>query len=449
MFSNQFLLLLGDWRGFGDISNRNSRDILFGAATAAHQIEGAWDEDGKGPSMWDKFVHDNQSRTADGQNANIACDSYHKWSEDIEIMKRLGLSIHRFSISWPRIMPNGTPNKINQAGIDHYKTFINALKEAGIEPLVTMYHWDLPQYLYELGGWLNEDIVNYFGDYARVLFKNFGDDVKFWATLNEPKSTCLVGYGTDTAAPGLNLVGDGVYRCAKVQLLAHAKAYHIYKDEFAATQNGKVTLVLDTPYNEPATNSSLDQYAAEVENEFNLGWYANPVYLGDWPEIMKTRVANRSQLEGYSFSRLPAFTQEEIDYVKGTFDYFALNIYSGTLTSYADDFPIGEPNFYLDKGMTNTHGEDWTPSTVSWLYSYPPGYLSNLLDAITEDQVNVIGYTLWSLLDDYEWTDGYTQKIGIVQVDFDSPNRTRTFKKSAEWYQNVIATRCLVDECVE
>ncbi|XP_076259783.1 myrosinase 1-like [Rhynchophorus ferrugineus] len=475
----------------GQISNKKfPESFQFGAATAAYQIEGAWDEDGKGESMWDRFIHEDPDRVKDRQNADIACDSYHKWREDIELLKELDVTLYRFSISWPRILPNGTPNKINQAGIDHYKTFIKALKEAGIEPIVTLYHWDLPQHLLELGGWLNEQIADYFGEYARIAFKNFGDDVKIWATINEPKSTCLIGYGAGDSPPGLKLVADGVYQCAKVQLLAHAKAYHIYDDEFRAQQGGRISLVLDTTYNEPASDSDADKFGAELETEFNLGWYANPVYIGDWPELMKTRIANRSRQEGYSFSRLPEFTAEQLKYVNGTFDYFGLNMYTGLTAQYTGEFDIGEPNYYLDKGTSTSHGADWTPSSVSWLYSYPVGmrkllnlvwnkynpgtiyvtengwasdgslndqgridylqaYLSNLLDAILEDGVNVAGYTTWSLMDNFEWTEGYTQKFGIIHVDFDSPNRTRTFKESGRWYQKVVATRCLIDSCDE
>ncbi|XP_076259780.1 myrosinase 1-like [Rhynchophorus ferrugineus] len=473
----------------GQISNKKfPESFQFGAATAAYQIEGAWNEDGKGESMWDRFVHEDPTRIKDGQNGDVACDSYHKWREDIELLKELGVTLYRFSISWPRILPDGTPSQINQAGIDYYRTFIKALKEAGIEPMVTLYHWDLPQHLAELGGWLNEEIADYFGDYARIAFRSFGEDVKLWATINEPKTTCMNGYGSGEMAPGLKLLADGVYQCAKVQLLAHAKAYHIYHDEFAAQQGGKISIVIDATYNEPASDSDLDKFGAELETEFNLGWYANPVYIGDWPELMKTRIANRSQLEGYSFSRLAEFTPEEVQYVKGTFDYFGLNMYTSLVAHYSGDFGIGEPSYYLDKGTSTSYGADWTPSIASWLYSYPPGmrkllnlvwtkynpgsiyvtengwatdtslndqgridylqaYLSNLLEAILEDGVNVAGYTTWSLLDNFEWAQGYTQRFGIISVDFDSPNRTRTFKDSGRWYQKVVATRCLSDSC--
>ncbi|CAG9765657.1 unnamed protein product [Ceutorhynchus assimilis] len=473
------------------INNRRfPESFKFGVATSAFQIEGAWNEDGKGESMWDRFLHNNSSKTLDRRNADVACDSYHKWREDVQLLKELGVKIYRFSISWPRILPDGTTNKINQAGVDYYLNLLKELKANNIEPLVTLYHWDLPQHLSELGGWLNPQIVDYFGEFARLSFRLFGDYVRQWTTVNEPKTACLLGYANDYGAPGLWLVADGVYQCAKIQLLAHAKAWHIYDDEFRASQGGKIGFVLDTPWNEPASDSDLDREAAEREMQFGFGWFANPVFIGDWPQVMKDRIANRSKLEGLGFSRLPEFTQKEIDYINGTHDYIGLNIYTGKLVEYLPDYEIGTPNYNFDNGNNVYCDPSWPASSSDWLFYYPSsirklvnyvnekyspeeifiaengwadhgeiddqsriryhkGYLSNLLDAILEDGVNVVGYTAWSFMDNFGWGAGYTHRFGFISVDHDSPNRTRTWKSSGRYYQKVIRTRCLVDTCVD
>ncbi|KAL1514215.1 hypothetical protein ABEB36_003506 [Hypothenemus hampei] len=337
-------------------------NFKFGAAGAAYQIEGGWNEDGKGISMWDNFVHE-AGRVKDNSTGDIACDSYHKYKEDVAILEDLGLKLYRFSISWPRILPGGTPYQVNQAGIDYYVALIKELQAHGIEPFITLYHWDLPQYIEDLGGWLNPQIADYFGDYARIIYKNLGPYVKYWITINEPLSICQGGYGNGNAAPGKTLIGDGIYQCAYNTVRAHAKAYRIYEKEFKPEQGGKVAPNTPCGYFYPKTNSSLDQLAADRTFDFTCGLYVNPIFTGNWPQSVIDRVANRSQLEGYSFSRLPQFTQEEIDYINGTHDYFSLN----------------------------------------------------------------------------------SERFGIIDIDFNSPNRTRTYKDSAKWYKRVVAARAVVD----
>lgn len=467
----------------------------FGAATAAFQIEGAWNESGKGEQIWDWWMHNYPEKIETGATGDVACDSYHKWREDVELLKNLGANHYRLSISWSRIFPNGLANNftLNQEGVTYYRNLIEALLEANITPYVTLYHWDLPLPLHELGGWLNKAIADHFAEYARVCFREFGDLVKNWMTINEPHTYCYLGYGTGEHAPGFQHAGEGFYKCAYVSLLAHAKAYHIYNDEFRASQGGRVSIVIDSPWLEPVSETTENIEAVSRLREFFLGVFAHPVYIGNWPEQMIQIVDERSKLEGFSTSRLPKFTDEEVALIKGTSDFYSLNTYATYLVEHQNNYDeMIDPNnvtFLSDQGAIFSGDPSWA-SDVNWVYRVPAGfrkllnyvyntygqpeiiitengwaqnittasladqdrityieqYLSALLDAIYEDNVNVTGYTVWSILDNLEWAHGYQQKLGLVRVDFDDPERTRTPKDSYYWLQNVIKNRRLTDE---
>ncbi|KAH1027671.1 hypothetical protein HUJ05_001136 [Dendroctonus ponderosae] len=492
------------------------QDFLIGAGTSAFQIEGAWNEDGKGESIWDTFLHDKNAQ----ENGDIACDSYHKWEEDVANAKALGLDFYRFSIAWTRILPNGTLNNINQQGIDYYLNLIKALKAEGIEPMITIYHWDMPQHIYELGGLLNTQFVDYFGDFARLVYQNYAPYVKYCNklyykasrvtsfvatdrinlnntgtnkvkqyevgkklrfTINEPTLVCNGGYGSGFMAPGLHLIGDGIYQCGYVLLQAHARAYRIYEEEFKPLYHGHVGLVINFDWAEAATDSSADLEAQERYIEFELGWWANPIFLGNWPQIMIDRIADRSRLEGFARSRLPEFTEEEINYINGTHDFFALNTYGVGQVEDEPEPEIGEPSYVSDEAVRSVRSNDFyypegLRTSVNYInQKYQPrgiiitengkgirqgdslddqerintirvrcknDFMSALVDAAVEDGVNVIGYSVWSLMDNFEW-GSYESKFGIIQVDFESPDKTRTWKESAKWYQNVATTRIL------
>ncbi|XP_060522149.1 myrosinase 1-like [Cylas formicarius] len=479
-----FLLIICCAKGLrANISNKVfPPSFKFGASTAAYQIEGGWDADGKGPSVWDTFVHKG-GVTVDNSTGDVACDSYHKWEEDVQILKELGAQIYRFSISWPRILPDGTTKNINQKGVEYYLNLIKALKANNIEPIITLYHWDLPQSLEENGGWLNPVTADYFGEYTRLCFQLFGSYIKYWITLNEPFIQCLHGYTVGLLAPGVVNLGEGIYKCAHVQLLAHAQAYHIYDDEFRDSQNGKVGVNIPYSWMGPKDpNNSLDVEATERYFQFQCGLFANPVLIGNWPQLVIDRVGNLSAQEGLATSRLPELTKEEIEFINGTSDYIALNSYSASLVSYANDSTPLIPSYLTDYNVETSMNDSWPTSTAEWLVSYPEGlrlalnqindryhpseiiitengwsddgqlndigrqeymegYLNSILEAITEDGVNVTGYSTWSLLDNFEWAYGYTQSYGIIKVDFKDPNRTRTWKDSATWYKNVIENR--------
>ncbi|XP_068894407.1 myrosinase 1-like [Tenebrio molitor] len=464
--------------------------VKFGAATASYQVEGAWNEDGKSENIWDHICHENPTYIVDKDNGDIACDSYHKYKEDVAMLKDLGVDFYRFSISWSRVIPGGVAGSpINQLGIDYYKNLVQELVDNGIEPMVSMFHWDLPEALQELGGWPNPELVDHFAYYAKTLYEELGDSVKHWMTFNEPKQTCLAGYGEGSMAPGYTAAsGVADYQCTHILLKAHAKAYHIYDEEFRAEQQGSVGIVIDTSWFEPATGSDEDKEAAERGLQFTFGWYANPVVNGNYPQVMIDRIDERSAGQGYETSRLPKFTDEEIEYIKGTHDFVALNFYTANYAQAIEESDINNVGYYTDLNIKQFADEDWEESASSWLRVVPWGirkavnwisktydnpeifitengfsdtggleddrrinyykeYLSSLLEAILDDGVNVTRYTAWSLMDNFEWTRGYSERFGMYSVDFEDPDRPRTPKASAAYYKQVIATRCLVDVC--
>lgn len=226
---------------FGETLNSNSfpDDFLFGVATAAYQIEGGWNEDGKGENIWDSFTHNHPEYIKDNSSGDVACDSYHKIAEDIALIKSLGVNYYRFSLSWSRILPKGYSYSVNKAGIDYYNKLIDGLLNEGIQPMITLYHWDLPVVFQDLGGWPNELIADYFEDYAKVAFDNFADRVKYWITFNEPYIVCYQGYGSVDKAPALNMTGYADYLCTHTVLKAHANVYHLYNNTYKSKYNGE------------------------------------------------------------------------------------------------------------------------------------------------------------------------------------------------------------------
>jgi beta-glucosidase/6-phospho-beta-glucosidase/beta-galactosidase len=223
-------------------------DFKFGVATSAYQIEGGWDADGKGVSIWDVLGHNRSILVEDGSNGDVACDSYNKWEEDVRMAKNLGVDYYRISLAWTRILPEGHGTKINRAGVDYYNKLINKLLENGIEPVITLYHWDLPQFFSPLGGWTNPVIVEYFANYARIAFTLFGDRIKTWITFNDPREICQMLKGlVGDVTPNFPL-GVAEYLCSHNLLKAHAEAYHIYDKEFRSKQNGEHIFLIKLTY---------------------------------------------------------------------------------------------------------------------------------------------------------------------------------------------------------
>ncbi|XP_059050551.1 myrosinase 1-like [Achroia grisella] len=459
----------------------------FGASTSAYQIEGGWYEDGKGLSIWDIATHMDPSQIKDKSTGDIAADSYHLYKRDVEIAKELGLDFYRFSVSWPRILPKGLPNQINQAGIDYYNNLINELLKNNIKPFLTIYHWDLPYELQKLGGWINPHVVDWFVDYVKILYDYYGDRVKLWITINEPKQICYEGYGSTLKAPMLNASGVAEYMCAKNLLLAHAKAYHLYNQNYRKLQNGTVGISISCTWFEPASETIDDHQAAVDANQFDWGQYAHPIFskAGHFPFELKKNIALKSAEQGFSRSRLPELSASEVALIRGSADFFGVNTYT-TKLAYRDaslDGLYAVPSYMDDMAAVVVGNPTWPQAKSTWLQEVPWGfykllkeikknynnpvvyitengwstagglfdddriqyyrnYLSVLHDAI-EEGCDVRKYTAWSLIDNFEWKNGYTEKFGLYEVDFSREDRNRTPRKSAYVYKEIIRTKSL------
>ncbi|XP_051136954.1 beta-glucosidase 13-like [Andrographis paniculata] len=511
-------------QAFTNISRNDfPSDFVFGTSTSAYQVEGAAAEGGRGPSVWDTHTLGTPGKIGDGSNGNVAADMYHRYEDDFRTMKSMGLDAYRFSISWSRVLPQGKINLgVNQEGIDFYNKMIDSLIDKGIEPFATLSHFDLPDYLQkEYGGLLSENFVKDFYDYAEFCFWHFGDRIKKWATFNEPYISCYYGYVNGLMPPSLvqPIIEDGgdgepeininlfyrgvpakglaqnrkataspqdVFIAAKHILLAHGKAAECYRAKFQKHQQGEVGIVVNGPWNEPYSDKPEDIEASKRAQDFQIGWFVEPLLGGQYPKRM---------LENISPQYLEPFNEEESKLLKGSLDFLGVNYYSST---YAADNPnpSGVPQWDYDQKIKSSTEKDGWPIgpviegplplyIVPWgirkllnyfndtynntTYNLPAIYITengafekndykltakeakkdpirekylrdhigNLLEA-TKDGVNVKGYFVWAWCDNFEWFNGYLVRYGLMYIDFMN-YLNRHPKQSAIWLTKFLA----------
>nr|XP_023882289.1 beta-glucosidase 11-like isoform X1 [Quercus suber] len=486
-FSHVFLFLLinisvVEVLGFDKFSRDDfPPDFVFGSGTSAYQVEGAANEDGRGPSIWDSFSHSGKMH---GGNGDIACDQYHKYKDDVQLMVDTGLEAYRFSISWSRLIPNGR-GPVNPKGLQYYNNLINELSSNGIQPHVTLHHSDFPQALEDkYGGWLSREMVKDFTAYADVCFRNFGDRVLHWTTMNEANVFVIAGYESGVTPPehcsppfGINCTRGNSstepYLATHHILLAHASAARLYKEKYQDQQHGFIGINLLAFWILPLTNKTEDVIAAQRAMDFLIGCrYAYPLVYGDYPDVMKKNLG----------SRLPAFTNFESNLVKGSFDFLGLNYYAMLyikddssklnmevrdfnadmaieLTAIPNDISVnkfstapwglqelleyfkqayGNPPIYIhENGHQTPHNSSLEDEPrVNYLH----GHIGALLDALRNGS-NTRGYFQWSFLDLFELLGGFESSFGLYYVDVDDPDLKRQPKLSAQWYSHFLKTK--------
>ena len=433
------------------------KDFVWGAATASYQIEGAWDEEGKGESIWDRFSH-TPGKVDNGDTGDVACDHYHRWRDDVVIMKELGLNTYRFSIAWPRVLPTGR-GKINQIGIDFYSQLVDALLEAGIKPFVTLYHWDLPQSLQAEGGWPARMIVDAFVEYADVVSRALGDRVKNWITLNEPWVSAFIGYRDGRHAPGHTDLGEAIAASHHL-LLSHGQTVSVIRSNCT---DANVGITLNLTPQEPASPSIADRNEATWVDGYINRWFLDPLVGRGYPQDM---------VDGFG-NALEFVQSRDLDTIAAPIDFLGVNYYmrgiarsskvsedeNAPRTIFPNDehtemdwevYPEGIynmlerllldyafPAFYITENgaafpdEVSPNGQVDDPSRLSYIKRH-----LIMVNKAIQIGVPVKGYFAWSLLDNFEWGFGYSKRFGIVYIDYQT--QARIPKSSAKWYRQVI-----------
>jgi beta-glucosidase len=429
------------------------REFVWGAATAAFQIEGATHADGRGESIWDRFCR-TPGKVANGDTGDEACDHYHRWPEDLELMSGLGLEGYRFSIAWPRVQPDGR-GPVNQQGLDFYRRLVEGLLEREITPLATLYHWDLPQRLQDEGGWASRDVVDRFAEYAELVFDGLGDLVESWVTHNEPWVTSFLGYGSGVKAPGVTDWHTALAAAHHV-LLSHGRAARAFR---AGGHDGQIGITLDL------THVSGEPEAARRLDGHRNRWFLDAVLRGSYPADMVALYEER-------VGPLDFVHDGDLAEIAAPIDFLGVNFYQPAVARPGDG-PLAVEELRAD-GPRTAMGWTVEPTSLTTLllrlrrdygdvplvitengasFEDPPvdgqavvedpdrvAYLRDHIAAVelaVGEGVDVRGYYVWSLLDNFEWEHGYDSRFGIVAVDFE--NQRRVPKRSALWYRDLIA----------
>lgn len=443
------------------------KDFAWGEATSSYQIEGGAFTDGKGWDIWDVFCREN-GKVFEGHTGDVACDHYHRFKEDVELMKELGIKAYRFSINWSRVFPNGF-GKANELGVKFYHNLIDELINAGIEPYITLYHWELPYEVYKKGGWLNDEVVEWFSDYAAFVVKEFSDKVTKFFTFNEPQCFIGLGFVTGVHAPGLKAPIRDSFIMAHNVLKSHGLAVKKMRE------NAKQDILIgiaptgsmsypdsDKPEDIEAARTHLMSCNTDISNwTWNVTWWSDPVILGQYPE---------DGLKLYK-DYLPEITKEDLKLINQPIDFYGQNIYNGNRIKMGEDgkpevvkrydgFPktaldwpvtpeclywgpyflyerYKKPIYITENGlschdMVSSDGKVHDPNRITFVESY----LKQLKKA-SENGVDIRGYFHWSLMDNFEWHSGYAERFGMIYVDYQT--QKRIIKDSGYWYKNIIA----------
>lgn len=439
--------------------------FVWGSATASYQIEGAAHEDGRGESIWDRYCAV-PGNVLGGDTGDVACDHYHRYKEDVALMKRMGLQAYRFSVAWPRVLPNGR-GEVNQKGLQFYSDLVDELLAAGIEPYVTLYHWDLPQALQDIGGWANPDMPQYFLDYSKVLFDKLGDRVTHWITLNEPYCAAFLGNSEGRQAPGLRDFSTAV-RVAYHMYLGHGLVVRHFRESGRA---GQIGITLNLMGRLPYSDSAADKAAAHRADGYLNRWFADPILKGSYPADMVALYREKGVV-------LPDFRPEDLALMSQKLDFVGLNYYNDFYVKADEtkwplgfaienpknlpvtdrDWPVteqgftamllrmkneyGVENIYVTENGASYHDVVTLDGTVDDgpRRDYLRRHILAMHDAI-QAGAPVKGYFLWSLYDNFEWGFGYSSRFGIVFVDF--ATQQRTVKESGHWYSRVIAANAV------